>query len=176
VYTAPTDALGLVSRLDYPHVVHSVDVKLRPQVAHRLQHLTIVGHLAGVCIHRRRVATASKATEWGRTRTQTFNGPFSGTTRYQKGKTNLDFTEARGSEWQWHQLGRMQVCTLLQTDNYTSTPPLSFLQAACPSCRPTNSVKALKAIALKARVGKKNTQKRRITFRNVGKNKKCFET
>ena len=33
-----------------------------------------------------------------------FNGPFSGTTwvsRYQKGKTNLDFTEARDSEWQW---------------------------------------------------------------------------
>jgi len=26
-----------------------------------------------------------------------------------------------------------------------STPPLSFLQAGCPSCRPTNSVKALKA-------------------------------
>ena len=25
-------------------------------------------------------------------------------------------------------------------------PPLSFLQARCPSCRPTNSVKALKAI------------------------------
>jgi len=25
--------------------------------------------------------------------------------RYQKGKTNLDFTEARDSEWQWHQLG-----------------------------------------------------------------------
>jgi len=35
---------------------------------------------------------------------------------YQKGKTNLDFTEARDSEWQWHQLGRMQVCTLIQTD------------------------------------------------------------
>ena len=32
-----------------------------------------------------------------------FNGPFSGTlrvSRYQKGKTNLDFTEARDSEWQ----------------------------------------------------------------------------
>jgi len=40
---------------------------------------------------------------------------------YQKGKTNLDFTEARDNEWQWHQLGHMQVC------------------------RPTNSVKALKA-------------------------------
>jgi len=65
--------------------------------------------------------------------------------RYQKGKTNLDFTEARDSEWQWHQLGRMQVCTSLQTDNHVNTPPLSFLQAGCPSCRPTNSVKALKA-------------------------------
>jgi len=65
--------------------------------------------------------------------------------RYQKGKTNLDFTEARDSEWQRHQLGRMQVCTSLQTDNHASTPPLSFLQAGCPSCHPTNSVKALKA-------------------------------
>jgi len=37
------------------------------------------------------------------THTHPFNGPFSGTTqvsRYQKGKTNLDFTEARDSEWQ----------------------------------------------------------------------------
>jgi len=49
------------------------------------------------------------------------------------------------SEWQWHQLSDMQVCTSLQTDNHTSTPPLSFLQAGCPSCHPTNSVKALKA-------------------------------
>jgi len=39
----------------------------------------------------------------------------------------------------------VQVCTSLQTDNHTSTSPLSFLQAGCPSCRPTNSVKALKA-------------------------------
>ena len=49
------------------------------------------------------------------------------------------------SEWQWHQLGHMQVCTSLQSDNHASTPPLSFLQAGCPSCPPTNSVKALKA-------------------------------
>ena len=78
------------------------------------------------------------------THTHPFNGPLSGTTRisqYQKGKTNLDFTETRDSEWQWHQLGHMQVCTLLQTDNHHSV----FLQARCPSCRPTNSVKALKA-------------------------------
>jgi len=39
----------------------------------------------------------------------------------------------------------MQVCTSLQTHSHASTPPLSFLQARCPSCRPTNSVKALKA-------------------------------
>ena len=82
------------------------------------------------------------------THTHPFNSPLSGTThvkRYQKGKTNLDFSEARDSEWQWHQLGYMQVCTLLQTNNHASTPPLSFLQTGCPSCRPTNSVKALKA-------------------------------
>jgi len=75
--------------------------------------------------------------------THPFNGHFSGTTRvswYQKGKTNLDFTEARDSEWQWHQLGHMQVCTSLQTDNHASTPPLSFLQAGCPFCHPTNSI------------------------------------
>ena len=49
------------------------------------------------------------------------------------------------TEWQWHQLGHMQICTSLQTDNHASTSPLSFFQAECPSCRPTNSVKALKA-------------------------------
>jgi len=54
------------------------------------------------------------------------------------------FSEARDSEWQWHQLGHMQLCISLQTDNHTSTPPLSFLQTGCPSCHPTNSVKALK--------------------------------
>jgi len=80
--------------------------------------------------------------------THPFNGPLSETTRvsrYQIGKINLDFSEARDSEWQWHQLGPMQVCTSLQTDYHASTSPLSFLQAGCFSCRPTNSVKALKA-------------------------------
>jgi len=64
--------------------------------------------------------------------------------QYQKGKTNLDFPEARDSEWQWHQL-----CTSLQTDNHATLYNSVFLQARCPSCcptTPTNSVKALKAI------------------------------
>ena len=72
-----------------------------------------------------------------------FNGPFSGTTRvsrYQKGKTSLDFTEARHSEWQWHQLGHMQICTSLQTDNHASTPPVSFYRPdALPAAQPTAS-------------------------------------
>jgi len=42
----------------------------------------------------------------------------------------------------------MQVCTSLQTDNHASTHH-SFLQARCPSCHPTNSVKALKALKVK---------------------------
>ena len=41
---------------------------------------------------------------------------------------------------QW-QLGHVQICTLTQT--HASIPPLSFLQAGCPSCCPTNSVKAV---------------------------------
>jgi len=44
--------------------------------------------------------------------------------QYQKGETNRDFTEARDSEWQWHQLGCMQVH--LAADNHASTPPVSF--------------------------------------------------
>jgi len=66
--------------------------------------------------------------------------------RYQKGKTYLDFTEEEtvsGSGISW----AMQVCTLLQTGSHTSTSPLSFLHTGCPSCRPINSVKALEAIA-----------------------------
>jgi len=55
---------------------------------------------------------------------------------YQKGKTNLDFTEARDSGWQWHQLDHMQVCTFLQTDNHASTPPLTFCTGRMPFLPP----------------------------------------
>ena len=52
-------------------------------------------------------AAAHKTAQITHTHTHPFNGPFSGSTqvsRYQKGKTNLDFTEARDSEWQWKAL------------------------------------------------------------------------
>ena len=73
------------------------------------------------------------------THTHPFNGPLSRTTRvsrYQKCKTNLDFTEARNSERHWHQLGHMQVCTSLQTDNHASTPPLMFFTGRMPFLAP----------------------------------------
>jgi len=56
---------------------------------------------------------------------------------YQKGKTNVDFTEAGDSERQWHQLGHMQVYTSLQTDNHTST--LDALPAAPPTNTETSN-------------------------------------
>jgi len=58
---------------------------------------------------------------------------------YQKGKTNLDFDEASDSEWQWHQLGRMQVCTLLQPHQHPTT---QFFTGRMPFL-PPNSIKAL---------------------------------
>ena len=66
------------------------------------------------------------------THTHPFNGPLSGTTRvsqYQKGKTNLDCTEARDSEWQWHQLGHMRtIITSLKRDIRIIT---QFSQSGC---------------------------------------------
>ena len=87
--------------------------------------------------------TQASAKKTQNTHTHPFNDPLSGTTRvsrYQKGKTNLDFTVARDTEWQWHQLRHMQVCTSLQTDNHASTPPLSFYRLdALPANQPTAS-------------------------------------
>jgi len=75
----------------------------------------------------------------------------SGTTRvsrYQKGKTrkvkaNLGLLEQEivsGSGMCW-----LYASLLLIPDNHANIPPLSFLQARCPSCHPTNSVKEINA-------------------------------
>jgi len=68
---------------------------------------------------------------------------------YQKGKTNLDFSEARDSEWQWHQMGHMQVCTSLQTDT-TPAPHYSvfYRPDALPAAQPTASKHQSKEIML----------------------------
>ena len=92
------------------------------------------------------------------THTHTFNGPLSGTTRvsrYQKGKNNLDFTEARDSEWQWHQLGHMQVCTSLQADNHASNPTAQFFTGRMPFLPPNQQRQSIEG----------------TTKRNIPKNK-----
>jgi len=66
--------------------------------------------------------------------------------RYQNGKTNLDFTEARDSERQWHQLGHMQVCPSLQTENHASTPPLSFFTGQIPFLPPNQQRQSTEGI------------------------------
>jgi len=77
------------------------------------------------------------------THTCLFNGPLSRTTRvsrYQKGKTNLDFTEARDSEWQWHQLGRMQYAP--HSRQITTPAPhhsVFYRMDALPAAQPTAS-------------------------------------
>ena len=51
--------------------------------------------------------------------------------RYQKGKTNLDFSEARDSEWQWNQLG-WAICKSAPCSRQITTPAphqSCFLQA-----------------------------------------------
>jgi len=60
---------------------------------------------------------------------------------YQKGKTNLDFTEARDSEWQWHQLGHMQVCTprFRQTTMPAPHHSVFYRPDALPAAQPTAS-------------------------------------
>jgi len=66
----------------------------------------------------------------------------SGTTRvsrYQKGKINLDFTKARDSEWQWHQLGHMQVCTSVQITTPAPHHSVFYMPDALPATQPTVS-------------------------------------
>ena len=95
------------------------------------------------------------------THTHPFNGPLSRTAwvgRYQSG--------FYWSKRQWVAVASAwSVCTSLQTDNHASTPPLSFLRAGCPSCHPTNSVKALKAKTLSQTLNKISPQP--VNHRNM---------
>ena len=76
-----------------------------------------------------------------------FNCFFSRTTwvrRYQKGKTSLDLNEARDdgvlgcSDISWAIM--QAICTSLQTDSHTNTPPVNFYRPyALPDAQPTVS-------------------------------------
>ena len=101
----------------------------------------------------------NKLLQYTHTYTQPFNGPFSRTTwvgRYQKGKTNLDLTEARDGEWvavaSAGPYASLHLAPDIQPRQHSTT---RFLQAGCPSCHPTNSVKALKAVSCYSNVQSK---------------------
>jgi len=104
---------------------------------------------AAAAARRDTAASAATGQTHVRLHTHPFNGLFTGTTqvsRYKKGKTNLNFTEARDSEWQWLQLGHVQVCTSLQTDNHASTPPLSFFTGRMPFLPPNQQRQSTEGI------------------------------
>jgi len=51
-------------------------------------------------------------------------------------------TKQEMMSWQWHQLDHVQIiCTSLQTDNHTSTSPVSFYK---PDAHPANQTTVLK--------------------------------
>jgi len=55
--------------------------------------------------------------------------------QYEKGEINVDFTEARDNEWQWYQLGHMQVCTSLLAPHHS----VFYRPDALPAIQPTAS-------------------------------------
>ena len=73
-----------------------------------------------------------------------FNGLFSRTpwvSRHQKAKPFWILPKQEMMGWQWHHLDHMKViCTILQTDNYTSTLSLNFYGPdGLPDAKPTVS-------------------------------------
>jgi len=104
---------------------------------------------SNICIYRMFCIVLALPSWRINTHTHPFNGPFSGTTevnRYQKGKINLDFflkqETVSGSGISW------DICKSAPRSRQITTPAPHrsvFLQTGCPSCRPTNSVEALKA-------------------------------
>jgi len=62
---------------------------------------------------------------------------------YQKGKTNLDFTEARDSEWQWQPLGHMHIFKSAPRSRLITTPAphhsAFYRLDALPAAQPTAS-------------------------------------
>ena len=109
---------------------------------YRWRHLPVSNHTATPLLqsqHHRLVYSTTP----NNTHTQPFNGPLSRTTqvsRYQKGKANLDFAEARDSEWQcisW------AICKSAPRSRQTTTPAphhsVFFRPDALPATQPTAS-------------------------------------
>ena len=106
---------------------------------------------AGACYHRLNCIMVKKRfhvfitviiiTNNTRLQQHPYNGPLSGTSwvsQYGKGKTVWIY---RDSEWQWHPYANLHLAPDRQPRQHPTT---RFLQARCPSCRPTNIMKVLK--------------------------------
>jgi len=114
------------------------DTKLVPKV-HAETSMLIV-RLPGVNQIMCRYKTDRQQSLMSPTNTHPFNGPLSGTTRvspYQKGKTNLDFTEARDRV---ATASAGPYASLLQTDTTPAPHPSVFYRPdAFPATQPTAS-------------------------------------
>jgi len=58
---------------------------------------------------------------------------------YQKSKTNLDFTGARDSEWQWHQLGMCKSAPRARQMAPAPHHSVFYRPDALPAAQPTAS-------------------------------------
>ena len=73
---------------------------------------------------------------------------------YQKGKTNLDFTEARDSEWQWHQLGHMQVLHVAPERQPRQHPTTQFFTGRIPFLPPNQQRQSTEGATLHSSLGR----------------------
>ena len=94
---------------------------------------------------RRTAGNQARLLQWGQVHTHPFNGPFSGTTGWagtRKVLLKQETVSVSGSGISW------AICKSAPRSRQITMPAPHhsvFLQAGCPSCRPTSRVKALKA-------------------------------
>ena len=111
----------------YPAIIY---VKFRHSPDSTVRHffytfITVQSRIFGDFEYHRSIAVPTTS----HTHTQPFNGPFFRdypVSRYQKGKTNLDFTEAKDSEWQYaslHLAPDRQPCQHPTTQFFTGRMP-----------------------------------------------------
>jgi len=93
------------------------------------------------------------------THTHSFNGHFSGTThvsRYQKGKTNLDFTEARDRQWVAMASAGLYASLHLAPDRWPRQHPTTqFFTGRMPFPSPNQQRQSTEGILMAAVVNKR---------------------
>jgi len=116
-------------KLSQQHTIHSLIHSTHRTLLHSLQSVACVRHLHSYSDNTRLKAISTKPV-------------------YQNVSIlySIGTKNDGGGEWWQLELYDMQISSQIVT---TNNPTSSYLQAGCPSCRPTNSVRALKWIQLK---------------------------